>query len=386
MKTILVCNQKGGVGKSLVADEIAFSFERSGIPVSFYDLDTQGGTLHKTHEADGAQVAVVDTPGALQEGLADWLKEADVVVIPTRTTSRDIEPLMRMRKAVFKNGHAKIVYVMNGWNRFKASRDFMEWFEGLAGDQTVAKLPQSEAFVQAGAAGKSVVEFDRRGKAAKATLALVGTVREAAGFPKIPQITNPEEAVQTLGTTAQLTFIDADGKEWLTGSDIKKATYGYGRPTGNEVTDVHYVQVQFTSEGQKKFAEATGNIAARTDGTNIMAIVMDNQVISSPSVSSQIDSDSCVISGSFTRDSASELADLINAGQIPFSLKQVELRSVGPQLGADAMRTSLIAGAIGIVLVMLFMLIRPLNRSDRFQTRSTCSAEPMTMQTTTIAA
>ena len=46
MKTILVCNQKGGVGKSLVADEIAFSFERSGIPVSFYDLDAQGGTLH----------------------------------------------------------------------------------------------------------------------------------------------------------------------------------------------------------------------------------------------------------------------------------------------------------------------------------------------------
>ena len=188
----------------------------------------------------------------------------------------------------------------------------------------------------------------------EATVTLTGENRVTV---EIPQITNPEEAVQTLGTTAQLTFIDADGKEWLTGSDIKKATYGYGRPTGNEVTDVHYVQVQFTSEGQKKFAEATGNIAARTDGTNVMAIVMDNQVISSPSVSSQIDSDSCVISGSFTRDSASELADLINAGQIPFSLKQVELRSVGPQLGADAMRTSLIAGAIGIVLVMLFMLI-----------------------------
>lgn len=188
----------------------------------------------------------------------------------------------------------------------------------------------------------------------EATVTLTGDNRVTV---EIPQITNPEEAVQTLGTTAQLTFIDADGKEWLTGSDIKKATYGYGRPTGNEVTDVHYVQVQFTSEGQKKFAEATGNIAARTDGTNIMAIVMDNQVISPPSVSSQIDSDSCVISGSFTRDSASELADLINAGQIPFSLKQVELRSVGPQLGADAMRTSLIAGAIGIVLVMLFMLI-----------------------------
>ena len=143
-----------------------------------------GGTLHKTHEADAAQVAVVGTPGALQEALSDWLKEADVVVILTRTTSRDIEPLMRMRKAVFKNGHAKIVYVMNGWNRFKASRDFMEWFDGLAGDQTVVTLPQSEAFVQAGAAGVSVVEFDRRGKAARATRELVDTVREAAGFPK----------------------------------------------------------------------------------------------------------------------------------------------------------------------------------------------------------
>ena len=82
------------------------------------------------------------------------------------------------------SGGAKIVYVMNGWNRFKASRDFMEWFEGLAGDQTVVTLPQSEAFVQAGAAGVSVVQFDRRGKAARATRAMVDTVREAAGFPR----------------------------------------------------------------------------------------------------------------------------------------------------------------------------------------------------------
>ncbi|RHP18693.1 protein translocase subunit SecD [Butyricicoccus sp. AF35-5AC] len=188
----------------------------------------------------------------------------------------------------------------------------------------------------------------------EATVSLSGDNRVTV---EIPQITNPEEAVQTLGTTAQLTFVDADGKEWLTGSDVKKATYGYGRPTGNEVADTHYVEVQFTSEGKQKFAEATESIAARTDGTNVMAIVMDDQVISAPSVSSKIDSDSCVISGSFTRDSATELANLINAGQIPFSLKQVELRSVGPQLGADAMSSSLKAGMIGLLLVMLFMII-----------------------------
>lgn len=184
MKTILVCNQKGGVGKSLCADELAFSFERTDTPVSFYDLDAQGGTLHVTHEVKDAKVAVVDTPGALQEALPEWLKAADVVVIPTRTTSRDIESLMRMRKAVFKHSRAKIVYVMNGWNRFKASRDFMDWFKGLAGEQTVVKLPQSEAFVQAGAAGKSIVEYAPRGKAAASVMELVNTMREAAGFEK----------------------------------------------------------------------------------------------------------------------------------------------------------------------------------------------------------
>ena len=49
MVNILVCNQKGGVGKSLIADELAFSFERSGVPVSFIDLDAQGGTVHQNH-------------------------------------------------------------------------------------------------------------------------------------------------------------------------------------------------------------------------------------------------------------------------------------------------------------------------------------------------
>ena len=104
----------------------------------------------------------------------------------------------------------------------------------------------------------------------EATVTLTGDNRVTV---EIPQITNPEEAVQTLGTTAQLLFMDADGKEWLTGEDIAKASYGYGKPTGSEVADVHYVQVQFTSEGRQKFAEATASVAARStanggDGTN----------------------------------------------------------------------------------------------------------------------
>lgn len=184
MKTILVCNQKGGVGKSLIADELAFSFERSRIPVSFYDMDAQGGTLHSTRENPEAAVAVVDTPGAFQKDLADWLKEADVIVIPTRATSRDIEPLMRMQKAALRNSRAPIIYVINGWNRFKASKDFLDWFKDSTEKQIILKIPQSESFVQAGANEKSVIEYAPRTKAAVATVKMVNSIRKAAGFPE----------------------------------------------------------------------------------------------------------------------------------------------------------------------------------------------------------
>ena len=135
MKNILICNQKGGVGKSLIADELAFSFERSQIPLSFFDLDRQGGTIHQTAQRVQAQAAVIDTPGALQRQLGEWIAHADVIVIPTRTTSRDIEPLMRMQRAVDAGARpgVPVVCVLNGWNRWRASADFLEWLKGPGG-------------------------------------------------------------------------------------------------------------------------------------------------------------------------------------------------------------------------------------------------------------
>ena len=205
----------------------------------------------------------------------------------------------------------------------------------------------------------------------EATVSLSGDNRLTV---EIPQITNPEEAVQTLGTTAQLLFMDWDGYEQyaaamaedpntdaaqyalLTGSDIAGASAQYGA-TDTSGMQQHYVQVEFTSGGQQKFADATESVAARTDGYNQLLIIMDGQIISAPNVSERIDSTSCVITGSFDQDSAQQLAGLIDAGQLPFSLQQAELRSVGPQLGADAMSSSLLAGLIGLILVCLFMII-----------------------------
>lgn len=187
MKKILICNQKGGVGKSLIADELAFSFERSNIPLAFLDLDNQGGTIHKTDRNEDAEVAIVDTPGALQSKLKDWLADADVIVVPTRTTSRDIEPLQRMQRAILANVKpgTPVLYVLNGWNRWRASHDFLEWFMGYSQQkpESIQKLPQSEQFVQAGAAGMSVVTYAKSPTAAsRATLELCNSVRQAAGF------------------------------------------------------------------------------------------------------------------------------------------------------------------------------------------------------------
>ncbi|MBR5218952.1 MAG: protein translocase subunit SecD [Clostridia bacterium] len=172
----------------------------------------------------------------------------------------------------------------------------------------------------------------------------------------IPNISDPEEAVQLLKATAKLTFVDAAGNEIMQGSeDVKNATYVYGPVTENGPA-IHHVQLELTSSGQQKFATATAAAAAKTDGSNYISIKLDDTVISSPRVSEAINSTTCVITGDFTEDSAKALAGQIQSGQLPFSLVESELRSVGPTLGDKALETSLLAAAIGIAIVILFMI------------------------------
>ena len=176
---------------------------------------------------------------------------------------------------------------------------------------------------------------------------------------EIPNIKNPEDAVQMLGKTAKLTFVDMTGKEWLTGSDVKKATAVFGSASASSVVSEWYVALEFKSDAVQKFYEATSAISQMdpASGQNRLAIVLDEEVVFAPGVSEAINSSTCSINGNFTEESARELANLINVGQLPFSLKQVELRSVGPQLGANALKTSVYAAAIGIALVCLFMIL-----------------------------
>lgn len=192
----------------------------------------------------------------------------------------------------------------------------------------------------------------------EATVTLSGDKRIVI---EIPAINDPEEAVKVLGATAQLTFEDADGNVILTGSDIVKAQAGYGQLSQTSLGSQHYVEVTFAEDAVDKWTEATKKAANAESGKNIISIRLDDSVLSEPGVGSEyaetgITGDTCVISGSFDAESAKLLAEQINIGQLPFTLNQVQMSAVGPQLGEKALSTSLIAGGIGVLLVMLFMI------------------------------
>ncbi len=174
---------------------------------------------------------------------------------------------------------------------------------------------------------------------------------------EIPAVENPDEAVEMLGATAKLEFVDKDGNVVLSGGeDVKSATAAYEAvdSTGKKG---HIVKLELTNEGSQKFAEATGRISGYATGENYISIQLDGNVISKPSVKEQINSTDCIIEGDFDSESAKTLAGQIQSGQLPFSLKVAEMRSIGAQLGEKALTNSLKAGLIGLVLVIIFMII-----------------------------
>ena len=176
---------------------------------------------------------------------------------------------------------------------------------------------------------------------------------------EIPNIDDPQAAVEMIGATASLQFLDADGNVVMDGTktNVKEATSAYG-PVSEMGGNEYYVQLALTNEGQKAFKTATEVAYSRIgENKNYISIALDGVVQMSPTVKEVIDDDSCIITGDYTAEDAEAVATLINSGQLPFSLKDAELRSVGPTLGEKALDTSLKAALIGILLVMIFMLV-----------------------------
>ncbi|MDP3940803.1 MAG: protein translocase subunit SecD [bacterium] len=187
---------------------------------------------------------------------------------------------------------------------------------------------------------------------------------------EIPGVTDVQQAVSLIGTTAKLSFWEegASGsakledaqipinaqillgdnpkKTSLSGSDLRQASVTVDQQTGRPV-----VQLAFTSEGAKKFSDITKrNIGKR------LGFALDNVMIDAPVVQSQILNGDAVISGSFTTEQAKQLQLQLNAGALPISLSVLEQHAIGATLGSESLQKSLFAGAIGFIIIVIFMV------------------------------
>ncbi|MBM7582302.1 protein-export SecD/SecF family membrane protein [Caldicoprobacter guelmensis] len=177
----------------------------------------------------------------------------------------------------------------------------------------------------------------------EATIAPQGTNRIVV---EIPGVSNPQELADILMKPAVLEFIGPEGDVIITGKDVKSAKPGY--ITGQKPV-VHF---ELHPEGAKKFAEATEKYLGK-----VIKIVLDGNPISQPKVNEEIPNGQGVIEGMENIEEAKTLANLIESGALPVELKQVEVRTIGATLGANALERGILAGIVGLSLVFLFMLV-----------------------------
>lgn len=200
---------------------------------------------------------------------------------------------------------------------------------------------------------------------------------------QLPGVRDPERIKALIGTTAKLTFrmVDTEtsvvealrgrlpaSSELLSGDRTDSATGQTAQyvvrkrimVSGDTLVDAQpsfqdnqpVVSFKFDSVGARRFGEATTENVGKP-----FAIVLDNKVLSAPVIREAITGGRGIISGSFTTQSASDLALLLRAGALPAPLTVIEERTVGPDLGADSIEAGAIASVAGLVLICLLMLV-----------------------------
>ena len=161
---------------------------------------------------------------------------------------------------------------------------------------------------------------------------------------EIPDVSDPDAVFKLIGQPAKLEFVDPDGKPIMTGEEIIRAVQG---TEGGQVV-VHF---QLNDKGTIAFSEATSRLVGQP-----IKILLDGQQISAPTVNTAITGGTGYIEGGFTVGEAQRLALQLESGAIPVEIKQLEARTISATLGVDALRTSVIAGGIGLLIVILFMM------------------------------
>ncbi|MFI5863120.1 protein translocase subunit SecD [Streptomyces sp. NPDC051546] len=141
------------------------------------------------------------------------------------------------------------------------------------------------------------------------------------------------------------------GPAQVNGQDVKDAKGQIDQQRG-----IWIVTMQFTDKGADKFAKITGELAAKQAPQNQFAIVLDGEVISDPSVSQALTGGNAEISGGFTQQSAMDLGNMLSYGALPLSFQEDSVTTVSAALGGEQLKAGLIAGAIGLALVVIYLL------------------------------
>ena len=165
----------------------------------------------------------------------------------------------------------------------------------------------------------------------------------------IPGATDANAILEELGEPGTLEFADENGNVLLTGDDVKTASAGMTNQNNNKE---YVIELIFNEAGATKFAEATKNNVGKR-----IFIIYNNEVISSPNVKEAITGGQATISPIESYDEANKIASTIRIGALPVKLTELRSNVIGATLGVEAIASSLKAAAIGIALVIIFMLL-----------------------------
>jgi preprotein translocase subunit SecD len=163
--------------------------------------------------------------------------------------------------------------------------------------------------------------------------------------------TKATDTVMACGQVGKTWYKYALGPSLIDGKNVSGANSAFDTQQGNGWV----VNLTFDSKGSGQFTTVTGNLAKQSPPNNQFAIDLDGNVVSAPSVSQALSGGSAQISGSFTQQSADDLANVLKFGSLPLSFQVSDQTTVSAALGGEQLRGGLIAGAVGLVLVVLYM-------------------------------
>jgi len=163
---------------------------------------------------------------------------------------------------------------------------------------------------------------------------------------EIPGMFDSKEVLDTVAKSGELTFVGPDKVTILTGKDVKDANASLGQE------NKPVINLELNDSGKKKFAVATQKFLGQP-----ITIYMDKEEINSPTVQAVITDGKAEISGSKDLAAATKQAQIIKSGALPVTLKALSVKTVGATLGKNALPLSMKAGAVGILIILIFMML-----------------------------